>query len=89
MPSTVHHRIELLWFIGRQKSFLAISASQASQEVQWLRLFPSTEGDVGSIPGWGLHALSLSQKKKAGRGGIGHSRSLILSRYLSKDFFSD
>ena len=70
MPSTVHHRIELLWFIGRQKSFLAISASQASQEVQWLRLFPSTEGDVGSIPGWGLHALSLSQKKKWGEGGL-------------------
>ena len=59
-----------IWFIGRQNSFLAIPAPQASQEVQWLRLFPSTEGDVGSIPGWGLHALGLSQKKKRGEGGL-------------------
>ena len=61
----MHHRIELLWFIGRQNSFLTIPAPQASQEVQRLRLFPSTEGDV---PGWGLHALSLSQNK--GGGGV-------------------
>ena len=31
-----------------------------------VKTFPSTEGDVGSVPGWGLHALSLSQNKGGG-----------------------
>ena len=34
---------------------------------QWLRIWASTAGDVGSIPSWGpkiLHAMQYSQKKK-------------------------
>ena len=34
---------------------------------QWLRIWASTAGDLGSIPSWGtkiLHAMQYSQKKK-------------------------
>ena len=43
----------------------------------------------GFNPWLGIACPESQPKKKAGRGGIGHSRSLILSRYLSKDFFND
>ena len=34
--------------------------------VQWLRLYTSTAGDMGSVPGWGTripHASQYGQKK--------------------------
>ena len=30
-------------------------------EVQWLRLYTSTAGDMGSIPGWGTRIPRASQ----------------------------
>ena len=40
---------------------------------QWLRIWASTAGDLGSIPSWGtkiLHAMQYSPKKKKKKGCI-------------------